>query len=85
MTEYIISGIALPLDAPPDEAVAAAAKKLRRAGVRADKLSLYRRSVDARNKNDIKLVYAVRFSAGGAVFAKETYYEFQKDHLRQAV
>ena len=67
MTEYIISGIALPLDAPPDEAVAAAAKKLRRAGVRADKLSLYRRSVDARNKNDIKLVYAVRFSAGGTL------------------
>lgn len=65
MTEYIISGISLPLDAPHSEATFAAAKKLRRAGVRAERLSLYRRSVDARNKNDIKLVYSVRFSAGG--------------------
>lgn len=67
MTEYVISGISLPLDASADEAVAAAAKKLRRAGVKAEKLSLYRRSVDARDRRDIKLVYAVRFAAGGTL------------------
>ena len=67
MTEYIISGISLPLDSSADEAVATAAKKLRRAGVRAKRLSLYRRSVDARDKREIKLVYAVRFSAEGTL------------------
>ena len=71
MTEYVISGIPLPLDAPAEEAVAVAAKKLRRAGVRAEKLSLYRRSVDARDKKDIRLVYAVRFATAGTL-KKET-------------
>ena len=71
MTEYVISGIPLPLDAPAEEAVAAAAKKLRHAGVRAEKLSLYRRSVDARDKKDIRLVYAVRFATAGTL-KKET-------------
>ena len=65
MSEYIISGISLSLESTPEEAVFAAAKKLRRAGVRAERLSLYRRSVDARDKKDIRLVYAVRFSSGG--------------------
>lgn len=64
MSKYIISGISLPLNSAPDEAISVAAKKLRRAGIEASKLSLYRRSVDARNKNDIKLVYAVAFSSG---------------------
>ena len=71
MTEYVISGIPLPLDAPAEEAVAVAAKKLRRAGVRAEKLSLYRRSVDARDKKDIRLVFAVRFTTAGTL-KKET-------------
>ncbi len=67
MTEYIISGIPLSLDSTYEEAVAAAAKKLRRAGVHAVSLSVYRRSVDARNKRDIKLVYAVRFAVEGTL------------------
>lgn len=67
MTEYIISGISLPLDAPAEEAIAAAAKKLRRAGIPARTLSLYRRSVDARDKRDIRLVYAVRFATEGTL------------------
>ncbi len=71
MTEYSISGISLPLDAPAEEAVATAAKKLRRAGVCAEKLALYRRSVDARDKKDIRLVYAVRFATAGTL-KKET-------------
>ena len=71
MTQYVIGGIALPPDAPAEEAVALAAKKLRRAGVRAEKLSIYRRSVDARDKRDVKLVYAVRFCTAGTL-KKET-------------
>lgn len=67
MTEYVISGISLSLESTADEAIHAAAKKLRRAGIGARNLSLYRRSVDARNKNDIKLVYSVRFVAEGTL------------------
>ena len=80
MTEYIISGITLALNSTAEEAVAAAAKKLRRAGVKAEKLSLYRRSVDARDRRDIKLVYAVRFASGGTL-KKET---LQKLRLQTA-
>lgn len=65
MIEYIISGISLPLDSTADEALSTAAKKLRRGGVTAEKLSLYRRSIDARDRQNIKLVYAVRFQSGG--------------------
>lgn len=67
MTEYVISGISLPLDSSGEEAIALAAKKLRRAGVAAEKLALYKRSVDARDKRQIKLVYAVRFSTSGTL------------------
>ena len=67
MAEYVISGIALSLESNADEAIHSAAKKLRRAGIVAKKLSLYRRSVDARNKNDIKLVYSVRFATEGTL------------------
>ncbi len=67
MTDYIINGISLPLDAGGEEAVAFAAKKLRRFGIAAEKLSLYKRSVDARDKKQIKLVYAVRFSCCGTL------------------
>ncbi len=65
MSEYIINGISLSLDSSAEEAIFEAAKKLRRAGIYAKKLSLYRRSIDARDKNDIKLVYAVRFETAG--------------------
>ncbi len=71
MTEYIISQISLPLSSSASEAISVAAKRLRRAGIAAEKLSLYRRSIDARDKRDIKLVYAVRFSCGGTL-KKET-------------
>lgn len=67
MTQYIIGGIALSPDASDKDAVALAAKKLRRAGVGAEKLSIWRCSVDARDKRDIKLVYAVRFATAGTL------------------
>lgn len=58
---YIVSGISLP---PQDgEAVAftAAEKKLARVGLRATDAtySVYRRSVDARKKHDVRLVYSI--------------------------
>ncbi len=81
MTEYVISGISLPLAASPEEAVAVAAKKLRRAGVCAEKLSLYRRSVDARDKKDIRLVYAVHFFAAGTL-KKETEQKLRLSRMR---
>ena len=67
MTQYSISGISLSPDAPAEEALAVAAKKLRRAGVCAEQFSIWRRSVDARDKRDIRLVYAVRFSTPGTL------------------
>jgi len=67
MTQYVIGGIALAPDAPEEEAIALAAKKLRRAGVAAERLSIWRRSVDARDKRDIKLVYAVGFFTAGTL------------------
>ncbi len=63
MNEYVISGISLPLDSSAEEAIAAAAKKLRRQHISANHLSVYRRSVDARDRRDIRLVYSVRFAA----------------------
>jgi len=63
MSEYILNGISLSLDSGEDEAISAAAKKLRREGIAASSLAVYRRSVDARDKRDIRLVYAVRFTA----------------------
>ncbi len=63
MSEYVISGISLPLDSTEEEAIAAAAKKLRRERLEVHSLSVYRRSVDARDRRDIRLVYSVRFSA----------------------
>lgn len=71
MAQYILGGISLSLDCTEGDVIAAAAKRLRRAGVGARHISLYRRSVDARNKRDIKLVYSVRFASDGTL-KKET-------------
>ena len=64
MTKYILGGISLPPDCGEDEALAAAAKTLRRAGIAACDLAVYRRSVDARRQSDVRLVYSVIFSCG---------------------
>ena len=75
MSEYILNGLSLPLDAPEEEVLSTAAKKLRKAGIFATTLAIYRRSVDARNKRDIKLVYSVRFAAEKTL-KKETVKKF---------
>ena len=56
-----MSGISLPPDAPEKEACDIAASDLKRAGVDPARIrfSIYKRSVDARKKNDIRLVYSV--------------------------
>lgn len=60
-TKILVSGISLPLSSSSAEAIKEARRRLR--GVRLlsedTALSVYRRSVDARRKNDIRLVYSV--------------------------
>ncbi len=64
---FVISGISLSPDTDEREACAIAANELKRAGIGASgvSFSVYKRSVDARKKKDIKLVYSVaaRFDA----------------------
>ena len=57
----IVSGISLSPDTEESEACAFAAQELKRAGISPARLrfSIYKSSVDARKKNDIKLVYSV--------------------------
>ena len=66
---YIFDGIALTPDEPCDKATAIVAKRLRGAGIPHSefKLEIFKRSVDARKKSEIKLVYSVRacFEDGG--------------------
>ncbi len=58
---FIVSGISLPPDADEGAACKIAADELKRAGISPALLrfNVYKRSVDARKKNDIRLVYSV--------------------------
>ena len=58
-TGVILRGISLPYTAPGGEALEKAQKKLRNAGLRASRLTVAKRSVDARKKKDIRFVYSV--------------------------
>lgn len=66
MNSYIIRGISLPYKTDPAEASAVAAKKLASVGAVALESAIYRRSVDARKKNDIRFVYSVLCRTDGA-------------------
>ena len=57
----IVSGINLSPDTDDKEACVIAANELKRAGINPAQInfSIYKQSVDARKKNDIKLVYSV--------------------------
>lgn len=61
MTQLIIDGIRIPINSGDGEALSAAEKKLRSAGVPFEKgtLHIYKRSVDARHKDRISFVYSV--------------------------
>ena len=58
---FLVSGISLPPDANENEACSIAASELKRAGIDPARLhfGVYKRSVDARKKSDIRLVYSV--------------------------
>ena len=58
---YIVNNISIPYYASVEEAFSVAKKKLASLGIvtARDGLYLYRRSIDARRKNDIKFVYSV--------------------------
>ena len=58
---FIVSGISLPPDADETTACKIAADELKRAGISPARIhfNVYKRSVDARKKNDIKIVYSV--------------------------
>ncbi len=60
-SDYIVNNIILPLDASISEAFSIARVRLQSIGVYADEKSfkIYRKSIDARRKTDIKLVYSV--------------------------
>ena len=59
--KYIVDGISLSLDKGENDAIEAARKKLTRAGIPARDISLsvFRRSVDARKRQDIRIVWSV--------------------------
>ncbi len=55
----IVSNIKLPINASVEEAFSVAAKRLRRAGLNPEGFYVYKRSIDARHKNDICFVYSI--------------------------
>ena len=70
---YIVNNVTLPISASHKEAFAIASKRLMALGVRTAncELSIYKRSVDARKKNDIKFVYSVMVSGELPILSDE--------------
>ena len=64
MKEIRIDGIRLPVGADDREAIAIAAKKARIRGKETDGLRIVKKSIDARDKSDVRYVYAVSNVAG---------------------
>ncbi len=62
---FAVSGIALPLDANEKEAVSTVRARLIRAGFDPAQLAfdVFKRSIDARRKTDIRIVYSIAVSA----------------------
>ena len=62
---YVFGGIALPFSQEPSDALRAVEKKLRGVGISPEKckLAICKKSVDARHKDDIKLIYSVLVSS----------------------
>ena len=65
LERFAVGGIALSPDSPEGEACDIVAKRLKRAGINPARLrfDIYKRSVDARKKSDVKLVYSVLVDA----------------------
>ena len=62
--KFLVNNISLSIDASFEEAFSVAIKKLDKAGLCANisNCSIFKKSIDARKKNDIKLVYTVLIS-----------------------
>lgn len=62
---FAVGGISLSPDTPAEEACNIVATELRRAGINPARLrfDIYKRSVDARKKKDVRLVYSVAVSS----------------------
>ena len=58
---FVVSGISLSPDTDEKEACGIASNELKRAGINPARIrfSIYKRSVDARRKNDVRIVYSV--------------------------
>lgn len=72
----VIEGISIPLGATEDDALNSAVKKMKRSGIANTEslhFRLYKKSVDARHKKDIRLVYSVICSSksGAAMFRED--------------
>ena len=65
MKNYLIHDISLPFTAPSEEAVASAKKTVSRGGGRTVSAEVFRKSVDARKKDDIRFVYSVLCTVEG--------------------
>ncbi len=71
---FAVGGISFPLNAEREEAFNIVAAKLRRAGINPARLTfdIFKKSVDARKKKDIRLVYSVAVqSKDGSAFSTE--------------
>ena len=68
---FLVSGISLPLEADEAEAYRIAGSELKRAGINPARLRfrIYRKSVDARKRSQIKLVYSVAASCDEPIVA----------------
>ena len=60
-SEVLVEGISVPVGTPEGEVLAKAEQRMKRGGISVGSLHfrLYKRSVDARKREDIRLVYTV--------------------------
>ena len=69
----LVNNIKLPINASFEEAFSVARKQLQKVGVstRISNCSIFKKSIDARNKNDIKIVYSVLASDSEGILNSE--------------
>lgn len=72
---FLVSGISVPLDSDESEALDIASSELKCAGVNPAQihLSVFKRSIDARKKNNIRLVYSVAAVSDESIVLKKNY------------
>ena len=63
-SRFLVSGISLSIDADEADAFKIAGSEMKRAGINPARLrfDIYKRSVDARKKSDVRLIYSVAVS-----------------------